>query len=359
MEEATQPGTAQDWAEGYRWLTRIASLCQDWILEKEDPQHPTIFVSQGESRKLIVDNPDVTYWFASLDPRSGYRLFGQRGEAPYVGLTLGTDIFRGARGGRSGTLVQTNLDRFPHAPDGSFELYLAPDRSQVPEDAPWLQLPPEATQLAVRETCTRRDLQAPAQLHIERLGAVPPRRADPEVVAEKLRTMSRFLLFVVNTCVLMWRGALANTNRLEGAPGRRHVEAQEDETRTHSDADMVYMGGRWKLGQDECLEITIHPPAEPFTYWGLVLVNPWMESYDSRSARTHLSNGTAERSADGSWRLLVAPGDPGTANWLDTVCRLEGFMLLRWVLAREVPSPTCRLRKLTRRRAAENASVAR
>ena len=66
MESAAQPGTQQDWAEGYRWLTRIASLCQDWILEKEDPLHPTIFRSQGEARKLMVDNPDVDYWFASL-----------------------------------------------------------------------------------------------------------------------------------------------------------------------------------------------------------------------------------------------------------------------------------------------------
>ena len=32
MEAFSQPGTPQDWAEGYRWLTRIASLCQDWIL---------------------------------------------------------------------------------------------------------------------------------------------------------------------------------------------------------------------------------------------------------------------------------------------------------------------------------------
>jgi len=346
MEGATQPGTPQDWAEGYRWLTRIASLCQDWILEKEDPQHPVLFVSQGAARKLIVDNPDVTYWFASLDPAYCYRIHGTRGEAPYVGLTVGTDIFRGARGERTGTLVQTNLDRFEVAPDGSFELYLGPKRSGVPEAASWLELPPEATQLAVRETYTQRAQQAPASLHIERLGEVPAPRAEPAVVAEKLRTMSRFLLFVVNTCAAMWQGASVNANRLQGAPGRRHVEEQEDETRTHSDADMVYMGGKWRLGVGEALEIVIHPPAEPFIYWGLVLVNPWMESYDDRYAQTCLSNGTAQPSADGSWTLVVAPQDPGVPNWLDTGGRHEGFMLLRWVLAHDVPDPTCTLRKL-------------
>ena len=343
MEDATHPGTPQDWAEGYRWLTRIASLCQDWILEKEDPRHPTIFVSQGPARKLIVDNPDVTYWFASLDPSLHYRLHGRRGEAPYVGLSVGTDIFRGAGSEQTGTLIQTNLDRFEISADGHFELYFGPERGDLPAGAQFLALPPHATQLAVRETYTKRAEQAPAQLQLELVGTVPPPRAEPEVIAEKLRTMSRFLLFVVNTCGLMWQGASANTNRLQGAPGRQHVEEQKDETRTHTDADMVYMGGKWRLGEGEALEITIHPPPARFCYWGLVLVNPWMESYDYRYASTCLSNGTATPNADGSWTLVVAAKDPGLPNWLDSGGRHEGFMLLRWVLAEDVPDPTCRI----------------
>ena len=70
MTALEQPGTPQDWAEGYRWLTRMASLCQDWVLEKEDPLRPTIFRNQDEYRKLIVDNPDVNYWFVSVRPRA-------------------------------------------------------------------------------------------------------------------------------------------------------------------------------------------------------------------------------------------------------------------------------------------------
>jgi hypothetical protein len=347
MESAAQPGTEQDWAEGYRWLTRIASLCQDWILEKEDPLHPTIFRSQGEARKLMVDNPDVDYWFSSLDAQRTYRLSGSRGAAPYIGLSVGTDVFRGAvEGARTGTLVQSNVDRSGGVRGGVIELFLAPDREHVPEGAAWVELPPGATQLSVRETFTDRSQQRPSELKIELVGSVAPPRAEPEVIAEKLDTMSRFLLFVANTCGVMWRGAAANTNRLRGAPGRKHVEAQADENRTHSDADMVYMGGKWLLADDEALEITIHPPSRPFVYWGLVIINPWMESYDYRSASTCFSNGTAQPNADGSWTLTIAPNDPGGSNWLDTGGRREGYMLLRWVLADNVPDPTCVLRRL-------------
>src|SRR5512138_2395880 len=91
-----QPGHPVDWGEGARWATRIASLAQEWVVEYADPLRPVIFHSQGPTRKLMVDNPDADYSFASLDDRETYRLTGQRGEAAAIGLTIGTDILRGA-----------------------------------------------------------------------------------------------------------------------------------------------------------------------------------------------------------------------------------------------------------------------
>ena len=56
-----------DEAEGYRWVTRLSSLAQEWFIEKSDPLHPQLFQSQTEYRKLLVDNPDVRYGFCALD----------------------------------------------------------------------------------------------------------------------------------------------------------------------------------------------------------------------------------------------------------------------------------------------------
>jgi hypothetical protein len=67
-----------------------------------------------------------------------------------------------------------------------------------------------------------------------------------------------------------------------------------------------------------------------------------MESFDYRYTTTNLNNKNAKRSDDGSWRLVVAPRDPGAGvdNWLDTGGRLEGYMIVRWVLADGPPHPT-------------------
>ena len=126
--------------------------------------------------------------------------------------------------------------------------------------------------------------------------------------------------------------------------GAQHVKKQENEVNTHSDTDMVYMGGKFLLEPGQALRITMHKPPLPFVYWGLVLVNPWMESYDFRHTTTHLSNGTAVPDANGDWSLVVAPENPGprVRNWLDAGGRREGFMLLRWVLAGDAPpQPSC------------------
>ena len=73
MRDADVPRTPADDAEGYRWVTRLTSLAQDWFVEKADPLHPVLFIAQGEYRKLMVDNPDVQYRFSPIDDARRYR----------------------------------------------------------------------------------------------------------------------------------------------------------------------------------------------------------------------------------------------------------------------------------------------
>jgi hypothetical protein len=149
-----------------------------------------------------------------------------------------------------------------------------------------------------------------------------------------------FLTFVGGTAMQMWRDAESNMNTFGGQAGSAHVAAQEDEVRSHSNAEMTYHGGRFQLEPGQALVVTVHEPDKPFLYWGLTLTSPWMESFDYRYATTALNNKTARRSPDGSWRMVIAPSDPGVENWLDTGGRLQGYMLVRWVLADGPPHPT-------------------
>jgi hypothetical protein len=348
MMAAKHPGSPTDWAEGYRWVTRLSSLALEWFVEKGDPLYPTLFRSQDEFKKLIVDNPDVNYYFSPLDETQTYRLWGNRGEARYLGITIGTDILRGGAK-RMGTLGQHYIDQFKLQPNGDFEIML----SREPREGNWIKLEPGAGQMSIRETFHDRRKQRAAVLHLERIsGDKKAPQLTPEELARKLQYASMFVMFVAKTCINMFEQSEANLNRLQGASGAHHVKAQEDNIRSHSDTDMVYMGGRWRIEPDQALVITIKPPPYDFLYWGLVIVNPWMESYDYRYARTCTNNELAEKNADGSWAVVIAPSDPGVPNWLDTGGRLEGFMLLRWVLAGDSPpTPTCEVMSLEKSRA--------
>ncbi|MBM3662082.1 MAG: DUF1214 domain-containing protein [Actinobacteria bacterium] len=337
MLGAPVPHTEEDLAEGYRWVTRLASLAQEWFVERNDPFHPELFVSQSARRKLMVDNPDVTYWFGALDAAQTYRLRGVRGDAAYVGLTFGTPVGKGAVAGRTGTVHQTHLDVFGIGPGEPVDVWIAPTRPDGVDH--WVPLHPDCGQVAVRETFHDRSDQRPSDLRLELVGDVPAPRCSADDLAPSLEFAALFLSFVGMACDEIWRGASASVNAFSGASGASHVESQESELRSHSDADMTYHGGLFRLADGEALEITVRPPAEPFVYWGLTTTNPWMESFDYRHRRTHINDRTAERNDDGTWTLLLAPEDPHHANWIDTGGRREGYMIVRWVLADEAPLP--------------------
>jgi hypothetical protein len=205
-------------------------------------------------------------------------------------------------------------------------------------------LEPGTAQLAIRETHFEKTPERLSRLRVElvpRAGEpVPPPILSEDDLAPKLEFAALFLSFVASTALQMWHDAESNMNTFGGQAGAEHVAAQDDEVRTHSNAEMTYHGGRFSLAADEALVVTVHEPDSPFLYWGLTLTSPWMESFDSRYTTTALNNHTAKRSDDGSWTLVIAPRNPGVDNWLDTGGRLEGYMLVRWVLADGPPHPS-------------------
>ncbi len=339
------PETDVDLAEGYRWVTRLNRLICDWIVERSDPLHPVLFDLQDEYKKLLVDNPDVHYTFCVLDDQHSYRLVGFRGECAYLGMTFGTAFGQGQVGGRTGTQTQTHIDEFELGPNGEVDILIAPE-SQMPTPRPRnaIVLEPGTAQLAIRETYFEKSPDKFARLRVELVprpgDEVPPPILSCEELAPKLEFASLFLAFIGQNALAMWNDAGANMNSFGGQSGAAHVEAQEDEMRTHTNAEMTYHGGRFSLEEGEALVVNVAVPDKPFLYWGLTLTSPWGESFDYRYATTHLNNETATRNDDGSWTMVIAPSDPGVGNWLDTGGRRQGYMLVRWVLADDPPHPS-------------------
>jgi Protein of unknown function (DUF1214) len=346
VREATGvPETDVDMAEGYRWVTRLNRLILDWIVERSDPLHPVLFDLQDEYKKLLVDNPDVHYTFCVLDDQHSYRLVGFRGECAYLGMTFGTAFGQGPVGGRTGTQTQTHIDEFELGPNGEVDILIAPE-SQMPNPRPRnsVLLEPGTAQLAIRETYFEKSPEKFARLRVELAPqpgeVVPPPILSSEELAPKLEFAAMFLAFIGKNAIAMWNDAGTNMNTFGGQSGAAHVEAQEDEMRTHTNAEMTYHGGRFKLDEGEALVVTVHVPDKPFLYWGLTLTSPWGESFDYRYTTTALNNKTATRAEDGTWKMVIAPTDPGVENWLDTGGRREGYMLVRWVLADGPPHPS-------------------
>jgi hypothetical protein len=341
------PRTTLDEVEGYRWVTRLVSLAQEWFIEKSDPLHPQLFQSQTEYRKLLVDNPDVRYGFCTLDESRTYRLVGTRGDAAYIGLTFGTPVGKGAVDGKTGTTVQAHIDQFELGPNGEVDIFIVPEgKGASTKQKNCIEMAPGTGQLAVRETFFDRRADRPAHLRVELVGGEPPPVLGVEELAGKLEFAGVFVQFVAATAVNMWHDTADNINTFGGTAGAEHVAAQDDEVRSHSNAEMTYHGGRWVLGEGEALVVTVHDPPTEFLYWGLTTSTAWMESLDYRYTTTNLNNHTAQRSADGGWRLVISPTDPGVPNWLDTQGRREGYMIVRWVLADDPPHPTCELVKV-------------
>jgi hypothetical protein len=347
------PETDVNVAEGYRWVTRLSRIALDWVVEGSDPLHPQVFTLQDEYKKLLVDNPDVRYLFCVLDDARSYRLVGSRGECAYLGMTFGTPFGQGQVGGRTGTQTQTHIDAFELGPGGEVDILIAPaEKMPVPRPRNAVVLEPGTAQLAFRETHFEKSPDRFSRLRVELVPepgeSVPPPILSVDELAPKLEFAAMFLTFVGSTALQMWHDAAGNMNNFGGQAGSAHIAAQEDEVRSHTNAEMTYHGGRFRLAEGEALVITVREPEKPFLYWGLTLASPWMESFDYRYTTTNLNNRTAARSDDGSWRLVVSPADPGPGveNWLDTGGRLEGYMIVRWVLADGPPHPSARVVRL-------------
>lgn len=334
-------GSPTDWAEGFRSVTRMASLVLEHVVEKGDPAFPVLFSSQNPWSKLIGDNPDTNYYFASLDPRYEYRLWGNKGNAPYVGLTFGTDIFRGtAVEGDTGTRGQAYLDQFESDAAGNFEVILSADR----KPGNWVELREGTAHVAVRETFPDRSQARPAELHLERITDERPPELSPEVFAERLDAAGSFLMWIMHAVTSVWELSKENMNVIVGAPGSAAVEEQESEVSSHSDTDMYYQTGHWKFEAGQAWVVKILPPPNDYAYWGLVIANPWLESHDYFRTTTFVTNETGVKNEDGSMTIVVAQEDPGVPNWLDCGSRLEGYVILRWILAGDqVPDPECRV----------------
>jgi hypothetical protein len=232
----------------------------------------------------------------------------------------------GGPGSKRGTLSQHHLDEFGIEEDDDFEIILSPGK----HGGNWIELPPEAWTILVRQTFFDKKSQRGADLRIERVGQdAAPEPLDHRHMASGLRRAAGFAVGWTRIVLQLREMYSEAANRLVGAPG-------ETKRQYGADPDIHYVTGYWRLAPDEALVIDLTPPRR-FLYWGFQLCNDWLESLDYRYFNVATNNHRATSSPDGTVRLVVAQEDPGLPNWLETTGHSEGGMFLRWLLAEDDP----------------------
>ncbi len=324
----TAPRNALDRAEGFRYLSRLVRMGLESQLEFSDPRAPVLYRNVHETAKLGADNPDNCYLSAAISGRHAYRLIGTAGSVHYLGIGTYSPGFEGRE--MHGYLERADLEI---GADGSLEIQLSCER----RPGNWLPMQPTTRTLLVRQTFLNRESEVLAELRIERIdGDGKPSPLTPKRLDRALLTASRF----VTGYAAMFAGW---TEQMRQRPNELPEFDVNVAAASGGDPNIRYYNGFWELAPDEALVIEVTPPE--CDYWNIQLSNYWMESLDYRHFPIHLNKHTARLRADGSVRMVVAHEDPGVENWLCTTGHRAGTMTLRWVRAKDHPTPRTRVVK--------------
>ena len=328
----TTPVTPIDRAEGYRYLTRLARIGLEMMLEHSDPDFPTFYSASHPTGKIGGDNPDNLYQNATIAGDREYRIWGRRNTVPY--LSFGTKANRYATEGTMASTGELEAAEMVFARDGSFEIAVSRER----KPGNWLPIAADSSMLLVRQTFLDRPSEVAADVHIERVGG--PEKPEPLTPANLDRGLAAAAAFVTGTA----RTFVNWVEEFRKYPNAFAPFPQETCYRTGGDPLIYYLHGYWQVGPDEALVIDTDVPE--CEIWNFQLDNYWMESLDYRYLPACWNKHTAKYNADGSVTFVIAAGDSGVGNFMDTAGHTCGSMLLRWTRAKTHPLPRCRVVKL-------------
>lgn len=309
-------------ADGNLYVLRMLAAVTQSSTLRLDPDHPEFLAMLDSVRFVGAAGPDIDYDVASVKPDALYRVTGVRGDASYVGIA----VYAGA-GAEGATSIVRSVDVDEVlADDGTFS---------------WEFSHPEAARVIVRQYFHDRSTQSRGSWSIERIDAGADDAPRP---AQALPGSAEMGFRIANAAKsLQWNAQL---NELWTPDLRNHPNAFVRQTSTDIVAaipnpDVVYATTWWRMEVDEALVIEFTPPET--RYWGLQLVDRWYQCFPDR--RSNINNGSAVVNADGSVRIVLADGDPGTPNWLDTSGHTTGVLFFRWLHADPEVLPTCRVVK--------------
>jgi hypothetical protein len=311
--------------EGYRWIFSILAVgldAQVWA----DKARPRFVDIVGPYRKWGGDNSDAFYQFAPIDPSRTYRVRGLIGDAVYLSLT----VYGGPDDGRYSERIvgSVNNRQLDIAADGSFQIVLSPD----PHDGAWIKLEKDAVCAITRDYLIDPVEGRRVQWRIDAVDPPSTRRDSDADLARRFRAALTWLRDQAAIVPI----PLGEPNTVD------EPYPVPSQTFGWAAGDAAYAMGSYALADDEVLLIEGRSP--DCAFWNVCLWNQFLHTYDYAYERVTLNGGQVAYEPDGSWRLLIAPEDPGHRNWISTAGHGRGRIWFRWFLPETTPlRPTTRL----------------
>jgi len=272
------------------------------------------------------DNPDAIYRSTVVDGRGRYEVKGRIDPArPPAQLLF--SVFAGTLthpvevkqepgsspnpdAGLFKNLGNLSENELRIAPDGSFTILIG---GEADGSSSYLPTEPIPCSFGCRQMLLDWTTP-PLELSITRLDQEPAGTLDPnELKATVLADLGKIVRFWANYPDV-WLGGVETNGFV--APAVR-------------EGGWGFIGGvNFKLAPGEAAVATIHPGAA--AYMGFQVTDPWMIAPDHGRNQTCLNRAQSTPDADGRYTYVIAPVDPGVANWLDTCGMSEGMGLMRW-----------------------------
>lgn len=331
---ADAPKTPLDQAEGVRYLSRLTRTALNMLVDSSDPDFPRIFLLTDDTIKIGADNPDNIYQQIVVKGDRDYRLWGRRGTVPY--LSIGSKANRYAIDGTMASTGEIEFADVKLEADGSFEIIAS--RNPQPGKN-WLPMADDTTLIIIRQTFEDKATQAPAGMHVERIGGpAAPSVLTPEKIESQLNSATAWVRGTANTFA-DW------SEWFKGQPNR--IYDGKDQTtwyRAGGDPKIWYGHLYYDLKPGEALVLEVMPPA--CRMWNFQIDNWWMESLDHVHQKVWVNSAQASYEPDGRIVVVCADRDPGFGNWIDLAGHRSGTALWRWIEAEAFPVPECRVVRL-------------
>jgi len=325
----------EDVADGHRAIMHMLLLTVDLLFEG-DPDRPVFRPYAGPNRKVLGDNPDALYYGASVRPGQTYRIRGNRAGAVFtsIGQEIGTIDGHYSKGVVNVVDdTQLKVDR-----KGNYELIIGPE--QRPGN--WFPLHPEAYSVVTRHYFEEShsiaaDPSKVIPLVIEPLDA-PAAAAVPNdaSIAAGIRRVAHWLRgATLEQPPSMQPGKVPSW--VSTVPNQFNPPGQPAGDIGLANMAAAYAFAPYVLDPDQALLIEGRFPRCRFA--SVVLYDRYLQSYDYVSARISLNRKQTKLERDGSFRMVVAHGEPGIPNWLNTQGRTSGLIQVRYLLPEEPIAP--------------------